>query len=191
MPAPPVLRDVFNAHRAAWGEEATGYVFENGPGPVRRLDVLVYRPTADVDLTSFVTVGMAVEPMPAAPGPGGGGRAELQLSRQGRLDEAGEHAVAAQLANLAVYPWATGQQMNWGHVVGLGREFSAFPGCRAAFLSGPLSSTGRDYIDTTSGPVRIINVVPITDAERARARTLPPIEFVQSLMAQVNIFAGR
>jgi hypothetical protein len=33
--------------------------------------------------------------------------------------------------------------------------------------------------------------VPITDAERARARQLPPIEFVQELIAQTDVHMER
>lgn len=191
MSAPPVLRDVFHAHRAAWGVEDDGYVFEDGRPPLDRLDVLVYRPATAADMTSFATVGMAAREMPAAPGPGGGGRAELQLSRRGRLAREDEYAIAAALANLAVHPFVTGQQLNWGHLIGLGSDFPTFPGCRAVFLAGPLSNTGRDYIATGDGAVRVINIVPITDAERALGRTLPPVSFAQKLIDQVDVFAER
>jgi hypothetical protein len=108
MSAPAVLRDVFHSHRAVWGEGDDGYVFEDGRSPLGRLDVFVYRPAAGAELTSFAAIGMAAREMPAAPGPGGGGRAELQFSRRGRLAREDEYAVAAALANLAVHPFVTG-----------------------------------------------------------------------------------
>ena len=49
---------------------------------------------------------------------------------------------------------------------GLGHDFPTFPGCDAVFLAGPLTPTGRDYIDSGEGKIRVINVVPITHAER-------------------------
>jgi hypothetical protein len=182
---------VYNAHRAAWGNEDDGVVFDNGPDPIDRLDVLVYRPTDVAPMTSFTTVGMAVAPMPIGPGPGGGTRAELQFARRGRLSPADERSVAAQLANLAVQPFATGAALDWGHMIGLGRDFPTLPRCTAVFVSGPLTAAGRDYIQTCEGPVRVLNVVPVTDAERALGRTLPPIEFAQRLLAETDIFAPR
>ena len=84
------------------GEEDDGYVFENGPAPIARLDVFAYRPTADLDMTTFTTVGMSAQPMPASPGPGAGGRAELHFARRGAVGGDDEYAIARQLANLAV-----------------------------------------------------------------------------------------
>ncbi|MFB9834866.1 suppressor of fused domain protein [Actinoallomurus acaciae] len=191
MSAPPVLRDVFHALRNTWGEEDHGHLFENGPGPLSRLDVLIYRPTGASPMTSFATIGMAVEPMPATPGPGGGGRVELQFARRGGLDQGDEYTIAEQLANIAAYPWITGSQLNWGHTVALGRDFPTFPGCGSVFLSGPLSPEGWDYIPAGDDAVRILNVVPITEAERARARLLPPVEFAQELIAQTDVYTGR
>jgi hypothetical protein len=183
MPASPVLRDVFSAHRAAFGEEDHGYLFEHGPPPIDRLDVLVYRPAGNLDLTTFTTIGMATAPDP------GGNRSELQFSRRGRLNADDESAVAGQLANLAVHPFSTGASFGWGQLIGLGHDFPTFPGRPAVFLSGPLTNTGRDYLATSEGQVRVINVIPVSEAERAHARTLPPIEFIQRLMAQRDVLA--
>lgn len=190
MPAPAVLRDVFNGYRAHHGEEDDGFVFEDetSGAPISRLEVLVYRPTTRSDTTSFVTIGMATNEMPALPGPGGGGRAELHFERRGRLARADENAVGIQLANLAVYPFLTGEQLNWGHMISLNGEFPTFPGCRAVFLVGPLTDNGLDYLHTTAGSVRIVNVIPITEAERAQGRALPPLDFAQSLLKQRDIF---
>jgi hypothetical protein len=191
MPAAQVVREVFQQIHDSWGDEDTGYVFDHGPGPITRVDVLAYRPTATLDMTSFVTVGMCTEPMPGPPGPASGGRAELQLARRGPLTAQDEHAIAVQLANLSAYPWAVGEQIGWGHMVGLNTDFPTMPGCDAVFLSGPMTPSGRDYFPTSEGAVRVINVVPITDVERTHARALPPLEFLQQLMARVDVFAPR
>ncbi|MFI5719079.1 hypothetical protein [Nocardia sp. NPDC051750] len=39
--------------------------------------------------------------------------------------------------------------------------------------------------------MQIINVVPLTDGERARARTMRPFDFVTELMAEVDVFTRR
>ncbi|MFK3979660.1 suppressor of fused domain protein [Micromonospora sp. NPDC050397] len=166
-------------------------MFEDEQAPISRLDVLVYRPTSTPGMTSFATVGMAGQEMPVAPGPGGGGRAELHFRRRGSLARLDEHAIAVRLANLAIHPFVTGQQLNWGHMISFGDDFPTFPGCRTVFLTGPLSSAGLDYVHTSVGAVRVINVVPITNAERERGRTLPPVAFAQSLLAHADIFGER
>jgi hypothetical protein len=182
---------VFNAHRTAWGEEDDGVTFDNGPAPVSRLDVLIYRPDPTTPMTSFATVGMAAEPMPTGPIPGGGHRAEIQFARRGQLHPDDERAVAHQLANLAIHPFVTGNALDWGHLIGLDHDFPTLPGCTTVFISGPLTSKGRDYMETSEGPVRVLNVVPITEAERAVARTMPPIAFVEQLLAGTDIFVPR
>jgi hypothetical protein len=191
MPAPPVLRDVFNDYRARWGEEDDGFLFEDEHGPISRLEVLVYRPANATDVTAFATIGMAGQEMSAAPGPGGGGRAELHLRRRGELARIQERNIALRLANLAVHPFRTEAQLNWGHLIGFGEDFPTFPGCQAVFLSGPLSAGGLDYVRTSVDDVRIINVVPITEAERELGRTLPPVDFAHSLLEHVDVFAER
>jgi hypothetical protein len=191
MAAPPVLRDIFKAYQKQLGAEDDGVLFEDEQAPITRLDVLVYRPTPARDLTSFATIGMAAREMPALPGPVGGGRAELHLRRRGPLTRPQEHAIAVQLANLAIHPFVTGTQLNWGHMIGFREDFPTFPGCRAVFLAGPLSTDGLDYVHTSAGAVRVINVVPITDAEREVGRSLSPVDFARSLLAQADIFAAR
>lgn len=157
--------------------------------------MLVYRPTAKIGLTMFSTIGMSARPMPATPGQtgqsGGSSRSELQFSRRGSLSERAENSIARQLANLAVHPFRAGTQLDWGHLIGLGQEFPTFPGCHSVFLSGPLAENARDYWQTCEGPVRILNVIPITDRERDLGRALAPLQFAQTLLERVDILAER
>ena len=185
MPAPAVLREVFHAYRAYRGEEDDGFFFEDPTGPLTRLDVLVHR---GAEVTTFATVGMAAREMPASPGPGRGGRAELHLVRRGRLARTDEHGIAVRLANLAVHPFRTGTQLNWGHMIGVGDDFPAFPACRSVFLAGPLSPDALDYVRTSEGAVRILNVVPITDSERDLGRAMPPLEFARYLLDKRDLY---
>lgn len=191
MPAPPILRGVFHDLHTTWDPEDDGYLFENGPSPVGRLDVVVYRPTATVPMSSFATIGMAIEEMPAAPGRSRCRRGELRFARRGSLDKEQEHAIARQLANIAIYPWLTGSGLDWGHMVGLDDDFPTFPGCRAVFLSGPYVPDGQDGVQIGDDFVRIMNVVPITEAEREQARAMRPGDFMYELMERVDIFSPR
>ncbi|MEV6323808.1 suppressor of fused domain protein [Nocardia sp. NPDC051787] len=191
MSAPPVLRGIYRDLQKTWGPEDGGYVFENGPGPVDRLDVLVYRPTDTVPMTLFATIGMSVEAMPSTPGAGGDQRAELRFGRRGSLSREEEGAVAKQLANIAIFPWNGGSGLAWGHVVGIDNDFPTFAGCRAVFLSGPLTENSQDCLWVGDDVVRILNVVPITEDERARARAMRPGDFIYELMDEVDIFSAR
>jgi hypothetical protein len=169
------------------GDADASITFDDGPGPIARLDVFLYRPTDPAGLTTFVTVGMSTAPMPTADGTDGG-RAELWLSRAGSLDPEAEQQIAVQLANLAVYPWKTGRAVSWAQIVGFEDDFPSFPGCRSVFLAGPLEPATPDWFDTCEGTVRIITVVPITDAERAAAAKVPPMTFAGDLMQSRNVF---
>jgi hypothetical protein len=189
MSAPPVLRDVFRTLMERRGDAAASITFDDGPGPIARLDVFIYRPADPAGFTTFVTVGMATAPMPAADGEEGG-RAELWLSRSGALAPEDEQQIAVQLANLAVYPWKTGRAVSWAQIVGFEHDFPTFPGCQAVFLAGPLLTDTPDWLDTCEGKVRVITVVPITAEERAAAATMPPMTFAGTLIEARNVFTA-
>ncbi|MEU4342408.1 suppressor of fused domain protein [Nocardia sp. NPDC023852] len=191
MPAPPILRGVFQDLQTNWGPEDDGYLFDKGPSPVDRLDVVVYRPTDAIEMTSFATVGMAIEEMPAPSGKTRGLRAELRFARRGAVDKEQEHAIARQLANVAIYPWLTGGGLDWGHMIRLDDDFPTFPGCRAVFLSGPFLPDGQDCVRIGDDVVRIVNVVPITEAERERAGTMRSGDFLYDLLDSTDIFSAR
>jgi len=189
MSAPPVLRDVFRTLMERRGDASASITFDDGPGPIARLDVFVYRPADPAGLTTFVTVGMSTAPMPSPDGQEGG-RAELWLSRAGALAEEDEQQIAMQLANLAVYPWKTGRAVSWAQIVGFEQDFPTFPGCPAVFLAGPLLADTPDWLDTCEGTVRVITVVPITEQERATAATMPPMTFAGHLLEARNVFTA-
>lgn len=188
MPAPAILRDVFHALRAELGEEDTGIVFDNGPLPLDRIEVMVYGAAVPSTATVFATVGMSVEAMPSRDGRAAE-RAEIRLLRQGVVEPHDQGLIAMQLANLATYPWAVGSPVGWGETVSFGGELPTFPGCRSAFLAGPWEHGQTGWIDTGTGPVRVINVVPISDAERTRASSSRPDAFFSNLLDARNIFA--
>ncbi|WP_327392091.1 suppressor of fused domain protein [Streptomyces sp. NBC_01186] len=198
MPAPAVLRDVFQALRKEWGEEDEGYTFENGPPPVDRLDVMVHRAQEHTATTAFATIGMAAHPMPAPGGPAVDGpasvptpeeRAELRLFRRGPLPPADEGRLATRLANLAAYPWTRGHPLGWGELVGFDDELPAFPGCRTLFLAGPWLTGQPATVETGVGPVRVLNAVPVSDEERQRARETRPETFFSDLLDTRDILA--
>jgi hypothetical protein len=183
MGAPKVLREIFLARKENWGDDDNGFTFEKDG---ERLDVFVYRASDDVPMTTFATIGMAARAMP-----GTDWRAELHVARRGLVSPDEENAIAVQLANLASHPWLTDSHFDWGHIIALGHDFPTFIGCDAVFFSGPFTEGGWDYIDTSEGKVKILNVVPITATERQRAKKRNPIDVLTELMNEVDIFRGR
>ena len=115
----------------------------------------------------------------------------LDIWQSGLRSEKEEHEIATVLANLALTPFINNASFGWGHMIGLNREFPTFKGCNAVFFSGPFTKKGWGFIKTSEGLVKILNVVPLTEAERARARSMNPIDFLQSLMEELDIFEGR
>ncbi|NUK03974.1 suppressor of fused domain protein [Streptomyces lunaelactis] len=90
---------------------------------------------------------------------------------------------------MATYPWTVGRPLGWGETVSFDDDVPTFPGCRSVFLAGPWEYGQAGSIDTTTEPVRVINVVPISDAERTRALSARPEAFFSELLDARGVFA--
>jgi len=187
MGAPPILQDVWQERQRRWGKEDNAYTYENGNAPLPRVDVFVYRASDDTKMTTFATIGVAQRPMQDS------SRAELHCAVRGMVPRDQEAAIATELANLACFPWSPGVErpLDWGQTLGLSNEMPGFPGCSAVFLSGPFTNEGWSWMDAGGEKVRVINVVPITAAERAQASQSSPLDFIVDLMSRVDIFSPR
>jgi hypothetical protein len=185
MSAPVVLRDVFRGLGTELGEEDAGYTYDDGPGPISRLDVMVYPATSPADATIFATIGMSIEPMPSRDA-----RAELRLHCRGAVSPADRERISLHLANLAGYPWTTGRLLGWGEIVTLSTPMPTFPTCQRVFLAGPWMQGQPSAVDTEVGPVRVISVVPITEAERERALVSHPQAFFSDLLDARDVLSG-
>ncbi|KJY41994.1 hypothetical protein VR41_09850 [Streptomyces sp. NRRL B-1568] len=188
MPAPAIARDVFRSLRDELGDEDSGLTFENGPGPLDRIDVMVYQAKEPSGVTVFATIGMSVESMPLRDGQGAGGRAELRLYRRGLVGVQEQGLIATRLANLAGYPWAVGRSLDWGEMVSFPDDVPTFPECRRAFTAGPWVQGQLGSVETSVENVRILNVIPITESERARALSLRPETFFSDLLDARDVF---
>jgi len=181
--ASPIQRELFRAYRERLGEEDNGIVFEK---PGERVDVFVYRAKGATEISRFATLGAAVRPLPKTRE-----RIEIHFARRGPVTPEVEHAVAVQLANLASHPWVTESPFDWGHILGLHRPIPGFESCSAVFLAGPIERDGIVTLPTSEGDVKILNAVPITAAERARAAGASTRTFTEELLAKVDLLTDR
>src|SRR5262245_9202799 len=115
MSAPPIVRDVYRAHLEHFGEPTQSIVFDDGKplaGYPNRIDIFIWEPNADCDMTTVSTVGMSAEPIPNAMH-----RAELHFAVRRALSEPDQRAIAYFLANLAMYPFHSGEGLDWWHTI--------------------------------------------------------------------------
>src|SRR5262245_45804075 len=94
----PIIRQVYREHIQHFGEPDESIVYEDQNAPPdrpARIDVFVWNASADADITTFSTVGMAATPMKGAEH-----RAELRFSIRRILDRSTIGNVSKFLANL-------------------------------------------------------------------------------------------
>ena len=78
MGAPPILREVYRQHLEHFGEPTNSIRFDDGKkqaGWPDLIDVFIWDPEPDLDITTFSTIGMSAEPLP-----GVSHRAELHFA---------------------------------------------------------------------------------------------------------------
>lgn len=154
--------------RERWGEPAEVFQFDASqvrPGRTaqfERLQILYWPPDAASDLARFATVGMSSRMMLGAMH-----RAELCYRKLGDVPPAEMPAFVRFLANLAVHPFVHQTSFDWGHSVKLEAAPPGFPGCRAVLFHSALPGDESDTLPTGEGPVRLLNVIPLTAEEIA------------------------
>ena len=157
-----VLADVEAAVRAAFDDEpARATVSFLGVEP---LEVLRF---GEAELRSYVTLGMSRRPMTAADAlveATDGPRAELLL--QARVGQIDTDATLRQLAVMAAAPAVEGIVHVDGATVDLGMPLAPDSTCTGAVLV----TSALPPVQTDSGPVEILRVLPATPAELAWSR---------------------
>ncbi len=69
MGASPIIREVYREHIEHFGEPDRSIVYEDQNAPSdrpNRIDICVWNASADVDITTFSTIGMVGTPMHGA-----------------------------------------------------------------------------------------------------------------------------
>ncbi|HEX4984819.1 MAG TPA: suppressor of fused domain protein [Burkholderiales bacterium] len=140
-------------------------MYENKNAPAEypdRMDVFVWKASADAPITTFSTIGMATRPMVGARH-----RAELHFSVRGRIDKGAVGKGSKFLANLAMHPFINRTNFDWWHKV---REPGAIPlysKATSVLFHPRFVDTGWDSMQFDEISIRILNVVPITPDEYA------------------------
>ena len=129
-------------------------------GRPTRIDIVAWRESAEVDVTTFSTIGMAALPMPGA-----GHRAELHFTIRRDVDHAAANAIAQFLANLAIHPFLNDTFFDWWHKLRYPDQIPLFKGATAVLFHPRFVKSGWDMIKFNGVLVKILNVVPITADE--------------------------
>jgi hypothetical protein len=164
MSVPPILREVYREYLAHFGEPAHSIVYDDGKVPEgypSRVDVFVWEPDEECEMCTFATIGMSAVPLPKAKH-----RAELHFAvrRALGMEEIGE--VTRFLANLAMYPFQTGEPLNWWHTLSNPGKIPLYTSTGCLLLHPRFAGNGWDRIETDEACVHFLNVVPITREEK-------------------------
>lgn len=188
MPASPIVREVHNEHLAYFGEPDESIVFDSPP-PLDdsfpdRMDVFIWQPTEDCDVTTFATIGMADRPMQGAEH-----RAELHLGIRAVLDAAQRKKVARFMANVAMYPFYHRTHLDWWHRLRDPGVIPEFPSCSTLFFHPKFVEDGWDTINTEEGVVKLLNIIPTLQAEYDLGSAQKMVEYLAE--HEVDLLAPR
>jgi hypothetical protein len=181
MGASPIVRLVYQEHLDYFGEPDESIVYENSSAPAAhpdRIDIFVWKASADVPITTFSTIGMAARPMTGAKH-----RAELHYSVRRQLNEKLVGAGSTFLANLALHPFLNGTHFDWWHKVREPGTLPLYSKASSVLFHPKFVETGWDLIEFESTQIKILNVVPITADEYA----IGEVAKLQDHWAEINI----
>jgi hypothetical protein len=163
MGASPIVREVYREHIEHFGEPDQSIVYEDQAAPSdrpNRIDIFVWNASADADITTFSTIGMAATPMRGARH-----RAELHFSIRCELDRHVIGETSKFLANLAIHPFLNNVYFDWWHKVREPGSIPLYSHASAILFHPKFVDTGWDTIEFEGTSVKILNVVPITPDE--------------------------
>ncbi|MES2697682.1 MAG: suppressor of fused domain protein [Verrucomicrobiota bacterium] len=185
MSVSQIAKEVYHAHVDHFGEPADSWKFDDGKRSdvfPDRIDVMFWPTDADCGISTFATVGMSDRPMVGA-----NYRVELHFSLRLSLQRAAAAPVARFLANLAMYPFQIGAALDWWHTISQPGPIPFFREASCVLLHPHFVPNGWDAISTKSGDVRILNVVPITPAEKA----LKMKSRIADALSGIDVFSPR
>ena len=160
-----IVMQVYHEHISKFGEPARSVSYENPPSDSddiypSSIDVMVWSPDNEVNITTFATIGMSEKVMQGADH-----RAELHFSVEGTLGTELTSEITMFMANLSLYPFMNNTYFDWGYTLpGIGKV-PGFPAAGSLLLHPAFMEDGWDLISTDDAEVKIINVIPVTQKE--------------------------
>ncbi len=165
-----IVKNVYREHIEKFGEPAQSFRYDNqssdnGISYPQFVDVMIWVPDEDVNMTTFATIGMSDKAMK-----GVDYRVELHLAVEGALDENTTGKLTIFLANLSLYPFMNSTYFDWWHTVPNAGNIPGFPSTQSLLLHPAFVKDGWDLICTDLGHIKIINIVPITKEEQQMSK---------------------
>lgn len=151
MSIPTILKEVYKAYIEHFDEPSKSIVFDDGQqkdGFPSRIDVFIWEPDEDVNITTFSTIGMSTVPM------SNGNRSELNWSIRRKLDGAEQNQACTFLANIAMYPFYYNCFFDWWHTVNEPGNIPIYMSAETLLLHPAFIEDGFDTIETTMGTVK-------------------------------------
>ena len=125
------------------------------------IDIFIWLPDKDIDITTFATIGMSDKPMN-----GTEYRVELHFAIRKNLRENEISKISAFLANLAVYPFLRNTFFDWYHILSNPLEIPNFKTANTILFLPAFVENGWDTIQFDKQTIKILNAVPITNVEK-------------------------
>jgi len=161
-----IVKKVYKEHIEKFGEPTQSFRYDNPPNndgitypPF--VDIMVWFPDEDVNITTFATIGMSDRKMKGVEH-----RVELHMAVEGILDENTIGKLAIFLANLSLYPFMNSTHFDWWHTIPDAGKIPGFISTESLLLHPSFVKDGWDIICTEWGHIKIINVVPITKKDQ-------------------------
>lgn len=162
MSTPEVVREVRALLVEREGKPSAVREFDDGPaGAPRRIEVLAWTAKRETSVTLLQSVGMSALPM------SDGTRAELRFVVRGVPDARELETCATFIANVAVYPFVNATRFAFWEKLRTAPPL--FPSCTGVLFHPRFSPNGIDAFQTSSGEVKVLHLLPITEREAALA----------------------
>ncbi len=158
--------------REWWGNPAEVFQFDAskvkaGREPhLERLQILYWPHEENAGLSRLATVGMSSRMMRGVMH-----RAEITYRIRSAISPEELPAVVRFLANLAVHPFVHQTGFDWGHALNLPHGLPGFPGSEAVLFHSALPGDPFDTAASNAGPVRVLNLIPLSTEEISLQRT--------------------
>jgi hypothetical protein len=191
MPATPIVSHVYQETLARFGEPDAVITFDDPPPPddrwPARIDVLVWKDDAELDITTFATVDMCDRPMAHVEH-----RCEIHISVRRSADSMDLNSVACFCANLAVYPFANDTFFDWAQTINNPGRILYFPNCTGILLHPAFVEDGWDSLEFGGLKIHIMNAVPVSRQELDYRRENGPFSIFDFFVEnETDLFTDR